>query len=163
MKFIFHLKLSAVLVLAFCLLAVFAAPATSDSPVLTDGQPEIADWWKSYRAAQAHKQPPQVSVVYSAPVFELAQKLQPFRERLDHLTSLKQWVLRDAETKRLLTQNQKHVLSKPFYTWDQQSLTDQVRGHTISTRLNEEKSFVAEVENVLAHVAILLPDRNPRF
>lgn len=74
-----------VALLALCVRPVSAAP-----PYPYHDQPVAADWWFSYLNTHAHKQPPSTGVVYRARNDHLAQHFDPFRQRLERLTRLKQ-------------------------------------------------------------------------
>lgn len=73
-------------------------------------------------------------------------------------------MLSNKETNEALTEHQRGTLAAPFFAWDRQSLqTEMVGRHEMATRLEQEASFVAQVEAVLHDVATHLPDLSPRW
>ncbi|SPO29396.1 uncharacterized protein UTRI_04876_B [Ustilago trichophora] len=163
MKLLVLIKLVAAMSAASSIIPSSAAPMLPSSPATTGLDGRAAEWWRQYVATEQHKNAPVWPSRGRWNQAELFEKLRPFQERLERLDTYRSWARRNPDTWNALTEQQRDVLSRPFFQWDESMMKTDFPGRDmLKTRLEQEKMLVSQVESVLEDVAMHLPDVVPR-
>ncbi|SPO28479.1 uncharacterized protein UTRI_04876 [Ustilago trichophora] len=163
MKLLTLVRLAAAMSAASSIIPTSAAPMFPSSPATTVRDGRAADWWQQYVANEQYKMAPVWPTRGRWNQAELFQKLRPFKERLNRLDTYRSWARRNPDTWNALTEQQRDVLSRPFFQWDEAMMKTEFPGQDmLKTRLEQEKKLVSQVESVLEDVATHLPDLVPR-